>query len=371
MTRALSTLHVDTGREFRGGQRQVGFLLRGLAQRGHRVRLVVPPGAPLVARLEDAPGVEVVELAMRGELSIAAARRVGRMLRDESWDLLHTHTPHGISLAHFARRLGGRIPLVAHRRVDFPLKRNPGARLKKRWPDRWIAVSGGVRDQLVRDGIEASRIDVIHSALDPERTSALLSRDEIRAELGLAPGDVAIGTVGALADHKGQRTLIDAVATLGARTPAPRLFVVGIGELRDELEGRARERGIGSRVHFLGQREDVPDLLVGWDVFVFPSRSGEGSPAALKEALAAGVPTIASDLVAHAEIGVPEDDLFTAGDASTLRARLERVLRDPAAALARAAALRPLAARFHPDTLVDQTLAVYASVLQTERAGTG
>ena len=313
MTRPPSTLHIDTGRDFRGGQRQVAFLLRGLAAREHRVRLVVPPGAPLVARLEDDRGVEVVELPMRGEFSVGAARAIGRMLRSESWDLLHTHTPHGISLAHFSRRLGKRIPLVAHRRVDFPLKRNPGALLKKRWPDRWVAVSGGVRDQLVRDGIEASRVDVIHSALDPERTTALSSRSEVRAELGLAQDDVAIGTVGALADHKGQRTLIDALAALESCNPPPRLFFVGIGELRDELERRARERGVGGRVHFLGQREDVPDLLVGWDLFVFPSRSGEGSPAALKEALAAGVPTIASDLVAHAEIGVPAQDLFVAG----------------------------------------------------------
>ena len=146
MTRKPATLHIDTGREFRGGQRQVGFLLRGLAARGHRVRLVVPPGAPLVARLEDEEGIEVVQLPMRGEFSISAARSIGRMLRQEEWELLHTHTPHGISLAHFSRRLsrriGRRIPLVAHRRVDFPLKRNPGAQLKKRWPER---VDRGVR----------------------------------------------------------------------------------------------------------------------------------------------------------------------------------------------------------------------------------
>ncbi len=363
MSRRPAVLHIDSGREFRGGQRQVAFLLRGLAARGHRVRLVVPPGAPLVARLEDAEGVEVVELPMRGEFSVGAARSIGQSLREEDWDLLHTHTPHGISLAHFSRRLGRRVPLVAHRRVDFPLKRNPGARLKKRWPDHWIAVSGGVRDQLVRDGIEGSRIDVIHSALDPERTTALSTRAEVRAELGLADDDIAIGTVGALADHKGQRTLIDALARLGDVGAAPRLYFVGIGELRDELERRARDHGLAARVHFLGQREDVPDLLVGWDVFVFPSRSGEGSPAALKEALAAGTPTIASDLVAHAEIGVPHEDLFVAGDAAMLGARLERVLGDLDGAVRRAAALRGLAARFHPDTLVEDTLAVYQKVL--------
>ena len=227
-------------------------------------------------------------------------------------------------------------------------------------------MSGGVRDQLKMDGIDEMRIDVIHSALDPARMSALSeSRGSSRTSWASRRSEIAIGTVGALADHKGQRTLIDAFASLGGPKRRRRGSTSWASASCATSSSAAPAIAASARgCTSSGQREDVPDLLVGWDAFVFPSRSGEGSPAALKEALAAGVPTIASNLVAHAEIGVPEEDLFVAGDAAMLRERLERLLSDSDAALARAAELRPLAARFHPDTLVEETLAVYAKVLE-------
>lgn len=365
MSERLATIQIDSGFDMRGGQRQVLFLSRGLAALGHRVLVVTPRGAPLAAAVRREARLELMELPLRGELSVGAANRLAKIMRGERFDLIHTHTPHAISLAHLSRRLGRRPMLVAHRRVAFPLKRNPFARWKRRWPDHWIAVAGSVRDQLVRDGIDAAKISVVASCLDPDRRQPQRSREEMRAELDLAPGTIAVGAVGHLAAHKGHRVLLDALGRLGATSRQWVLCLVGDGELRDDLVEHARRLGLGPKVRFLGWREDVPDLLAALDLFLFPSISGEGSPAALKEAMAIGVPILASDLDAHREVGLEQDDLFPCGRAADLATRLAALLDDPEGARRRSASLVRLAGRFTPEALVEQTLSVYHRLLRT------
>ncbi|HET6278223.1 MAG TPA: glycosyltransferase, partial [Candidatus Polarisedimenticolia bacterium] len=174
---------------------------------------------------------------------------------------------------------------------------------------------------------------------------------------------IALGAVGHLAAHKGHRVLLDA---LGLIEPSPRpwiLYLVGDGELRDELVSRARALGLERQVRFLGWREDVPDLLGAFDLFLFPSISGEGSPAALKEALVMGVPTLASDLDAHRELGLEPNELFACGEASDLAAKLAALLDDTERPRLRGTAGTRLAGRFTPETMVEQTLSIYRRLL--------
>lgn len=363
MPERLATIHIDSGSEMRGGQRQALFLSRGLAALGHRVLVVTPTGAPLASAVRREERLESVELPMRGELSPRAARSLAKIMRANRIDLIHTHTPHAISLAHLSRRLGRRPPLVSHRRVAFPLKRNPFARWKRRWPDHWIAVAGSVRDQLETDGVDRARISVVASCLDPARRQPGRPRDAMRAELGLAPDTIAIGTVGHLAAHKGHRVLLDALGLVQATSCRWILFLVGDGELRSDLLAQARALGLDQQVHFLGWREDVPDLLGALDLFVFPSISGEGSPAALKEALVMGLPILASDLDAHREVGLEADDLFACGRAADLAPKLAGMIDDPDRARQRGATRARLAGRFTPEAMVEQTLSVYDRLL--------
>lgn len=363
MPQRLVTLQIDGGPEMRGGQRQVLFLARGLAGLGHRVLVAVRPGAPLAAAVRGDDRLQALELPMRGELSLTAARTLGTIMRSEGVDVIHAHTPHAITLAQLSRRFGRRPPLLAHRRVAFPLKGNPFARWKRRWPDRWIAVSESVREQLERDGIDRSRISIVASCLDPERLRPRRGRDEVRAELGLEPGTIAMGAVGHLAAHKGHRLLLDALGRIGPARGPWILHLVGDGELRGELLARARGLGIDRQVRFLGWREDVPDLLGAFDLFLFPSISGEGSPAALKEALAAGLPIVASDLAAHREVGLEAKEMFACGSASDLAGRLAPLIDAARHAGPRGLSATRIASRFTPETMVEQTLAIYERLL--------
>ncbi|MBN2171566.1 MAG: glycosyltransferase, partial [Candidatus Krumholzibacteriota bacterium] len=142
MSRRPRILHLDTGRELRGGQRQLAILAAGLDAEGCEQTVVLPTRAPLAARLPDSPRLRVLELPLRGELSPAALGGLRAVLKGGGFDLVHAHTAHAVTPGHLAR-LGLGTPLAAHRRVDFPLRRHPLARLKRGWPDLWIAVSQG------------------------------------------------------------------------------------------------------------------------------------------------------------------------------------------------------------------------------------
>jgi glycosyltransferase involved in cell wall biosynthesis len=128
-----------------------------------------------------------------------------------------------------------------------------------------------------------------------------LTREEAQTQLGLSDRDAFVyGTVGRLAETKGQEVLLKAFARVCEKYPKSWLIITGKGRLDSELRGLSAELNIDERVVFLGYRTDIPEVLKALDVFVLPSIA-EGLPGALLEAMAAGIPVIASRVG-----GVPE-----------------------------------------------------------------
>ena len=159
--------------------------------------------------------------------------------------------------------------------------------------------------------------------------------DGIRAEFGVSADAPVVGTVGRLVERKGHDELLHAFARVTDSVSDAQLLVVGHGPERSSLEATARELGIEGQVHFTGGREDVPALLDAMDLFAFPSY-WEGLPGALQEAMAAGLPTVATrvdgtdELVTHGETGL----LVPAKDPAPLADAIERLLTDTEAARA-------------------------------------
>lgn len=374
----MRTLHLDTGREDRGGQRQLSLLVQGLAAMGQRPTVMLPTGAPLVDRLRAATGVQLLQGPLAGELSLAALPALVRLLRRERFALVHAHTAHAVTALHVARAwsgLGATLPLVAHRRVDFPLGRHALARRKRTWPDAWIAVSETVRQQLLRDGVDSGRVFVVPSAVDPTRLRPRQSRAAMRRQLAVGESTPLLLTVGQLVEHKGHRVALEALAaarSADVRGPAAAAVwvVAGEGPLLPALRADAARAGLGDAVRWLGPREDVADLLQAVDLLLFPSVSGEGSPAAPKEAMLAGVPVLASDLSACRELGLVDAARVPVGDVAAWAARLDAALRAPAELGLAVAAHRRHAERFTPQALCAATVTVYETVAdRLARAG--
>jgi glycosyltransferase involved in cell wall biosynthesis len=173
---------------------------------------------------------------------------------------------------------------------------------------------------------------------------------------------IVVGNVARLAEQKGHRDLIAAAPAVLERHPDARFAVAGDGELRAELEALARP--LGEQFTFLGERDDVPDLLASFDVFAYPSRF-EGLCLAVIEAQAAGVPVVATPVGGIVENVVDGKTglLVPPRDPVALAGAIVRILDDPELARALAERARPrVRERYTRQRMVERTLALYDSI---------
>ncbi len=364
----LTVLHLNTEMGWRGGEAQTLFLAAGLERRGIRSLVVAPPGSALAARAA-ATGLQVRPLPMHGEWDLAAAWRLAGIAGRERVDLLHYHTAHATSIGALARLRAGKRRAVAARRVSFPLRGAVLSRLKYTLgADRVIAVSEAIRRSLIKQGLHADRVVTIHSGIDPRRFEGG-DRTRFRTPTTAAPlawpaDAFLVGTVGHLAAHKGFDLFLEAAAAAARRLPLARFVVVGVGKEERDLRKRAAALGIGERVWFTGFRDDMPDVLAGLDLFALASRGGEGSPAVLKEAMAAGVAVVATaldgvgEIIEDAEHGV----LTPPGDAPALARAIVRLAADRPFRERLVDGARRRADEFTIDRMVDRTRDVYAAL---------
>jgi len=351
----------------RGGEVQTLGLVRRLVEGGVPCLLAGRRDGALLKRSADL-GLEVVSLPMRGEFDLASAAAIRRLAKGSRAKILHCHTAHALGIALWATLgLSPRPAIVASRRVSFPL-RGAASRWKYRRADAVVAVSGEVRSALLAQGLDPSRVITIHSGVDLDRFRDPPSQEASRALFGIPPQAAAVGVVGALVEHKGHGELLRAAAGLRGLGLPVLLVFAGDGILEDALSRQAAELDIDTR--FLGYVDEPPQLYPALDVLAMPSLSGEGSPGAIKEAAAAGVPVLATDVSGTAEIlrdGV-EALLVPPGDPERLKEGLRRLLTDPSLARALAEAARERVREFSMDRMARAHVELYGSLSKENRA---
>lgn len=229
-------------------------------------------------------------------------RRFGMIfsfLKRGHFDLLHTHGYVSDIIGILSATIL-KIPTIAtcHGFIENDRKLalyNGFDRLVLRFSDRIIAVSADIKKNLIEYGIEENRIRTIPNSVktDIDEGSFLSHKQETRQHVGLSERDFVLGYVGRLSPEKGIRHLINAVA-LARRGGCPaKLFIIGEGSEKDELRVFARKEELKDHVVFAGFQSDVAQVFPAMDVFVLPSLT-EGTPMALLEAMAHGIPVIAS-----------------------------------------------------------------------------
>jgi glycosyltransferase involved in cell wall biosynthesis len=242
-------------------------------------------------------GVPVTMLRYTSHRFDATLRDLVKLIRTRGVAVLHTHEFFMNTLGLMASWLTG-VPLVAtvHGRNYYSdrARRRVMCRLVGTFASRLVTVSEANKHFLTeRVGIPPRRIQVIPNGvpLDDRPPAATLSA--LRESVGLDQHHRVVGTVGSLYPVKGHKYLIDAAPSVLGRFPQTVFVIVGQGGLRGELEAHAARLGITAHLRFLGHREDVHDLLSIYDIFILPSLS-EGMPLALLEAMAAGLPAVAT-----------------------------------------------------------------------------
>jgi glycosyltransferase involved in cell wall biosynthesis len=336
-------------------------------------------------------GVPVFSLGCRGLRDLpAGVARLRRRLRAARPDVVHSHLWAANVIGRVAGRLAG-IPVVSsvHNPDHEPEAWEDGADVS-RWKrqlslslDRWTARMGCARMVAVSDyvrgcahrrlGFPVERIELLYNPIDTEALASppARGRAELLRECGLGDDSVVLLNVGRVSPQKGLIHAVRAMPTVLARHPSAHLVCAGPtsdAAWLEKLKGEARALGVGARVHFLGARRDVADLLRACDLFVFPSLY-EGLGIALIEAMAAGRACVATRTGPIPEVVTDGENgwLVPPGDADKLAGAVCALLDDPARREAMGRAALSALARFQPQAAADELARIYESVVAGAR----
>lgn len=357
-------MHLESGRHLYGGAEQVRYLIQGLEAEGIENLLVCPRDSEIAAA---APAARVIELPMGGDLDVLLPARLKAAIRTHRPAILHVHSRRGADAAGgwSARSTG--VPAVLTRRVDNR-ELAPWARLKYSPYRAVVAISSAVEDELLNHvGLDAARVFKIPSAVDSKRYRPASAHDQLAATLGLPPRALIIGVVAQLIPRKGHALLFECLPELLSRYPDAHVLCFGRGPLKETLLRRLVDLELDTRVHLMGFRNDLPDLLPGLDLLVHPAER-EGLGVAVLEAMSAGVPVVAStaggltDLIDHEIHGLT----FEPGDQHGLTEAMGRLLSDAELRTQFGVAGRERAqADFSVERMSKQYLEIYNRILST------
>jgi glycosyltransferase involved in cell wall biosynthesis len=327
----------------RGGlERMVLELVKFQHRQGHNCQVVCLYSCGSLAHELDELGIAVSVCGKRDGLDLQALARARRMVRTHATDVLHTHN----AVAHYQAVLatcGLDLQQVINTRHGMGLNRRARRRewLYRRALSRTntvVTVCEAARsDAILRGIVPSAKACVVPNGISVEafQTASRIMNDRLLRMLKLPEKTRVIGTVGRLNWTKDQASLIRAFRVVHKQAPDTALVLVGDGELRAELQQCASEQGVSDSVHFLGDRNDVRELLQGLDLFVLSSRS-EGYSMALLEASAAALPIIATDVGGNGEIVRDESTgrLIPADNPQILAEAILALLREPERAMA-------------------------------------
>jgi glycosyltransferase involved in cell wall biosynthesis len=292
--------------------------------------------------------------------------RLYRYLREERIDLLHTHMFGSNVWGTLVGRLA-RVPAIVAQEHTWsyegqPLRKLLDGQFVGRFANRFVAVSEADRQRMIAlEKVKPHKTAVIPAALvQHQRVSGL----DARAEFGIPSDAPLVGTAVSMRAQKALDVLVDAFAELLGPLPDAHLLLVGDGERRGEIEAHVRKRGVGERVHFTGDRWDVPDFIAAFDVSALSS-DFEGTPLFVFESMAQGKPVVATavgglrEVIEDGRSGV----LVPPQDPPALARALEALLRDPERREAIAAAGRERLRDFTLDRAAERFDALYREVL--------
>lgn len=367
----VKILYLITELEMGGAQQALFRLLSGLdRERFQPVVACLYNGRGEVGRQITQLGIRVIDVRMARKWRWDALWRLNQLIREERPIMLHASMYHANILGRLFGRLNS-IPIiiVSRRTQDFGGQwRRWINRFLANWSDRTIVVSEKVRETEIRQtNLPSEKVLTINNGIDIRNFQILhpALREDIRRDLGIPDNSVVIGSVGRLQKVKGYSKLLSAMQIVNKSYPEVYLVIVGEGDQRKALEQQALLQGLTKNVVFTGLRLDIPKVLMAFDMFALASET-EGFPNAILEAMAAGLPVVATDVGGVPELILDKQTgfLVKSGDIRALAQALTSLINDPHLRhqLAKAGQRR-IAQHFTIDQTIQKTVSLYDQLL--------
>lgn len=290
--------HLDTETEWRGGQQQAIYLIEGLVKKAVPLILICRKDSKLYdyAKKNKIP---TETLPLLTEYDIFSALKLRKLIKKHKAKLLHCHNSHALGLAILTKFFID-IPVLASRRVDFPLKKNifSSYKYKSSKLNKLICISDNIRKIVSKSNIPEKKLITIRSAIDITKANRVGDSRNVDPEL--SPSAFVIGTVAALTGHKDYPTLIKAAEIVLKNKADVKFVAIGDGKLKDKLTELVKSRGLQDKFILMGYKSNVYDYLKRFNIFVLASKL-EGLGTSVLDALSCGKAIVATNAG-----GIPE-----------------------------------------------------------------
>ena len=328
MAGALRILHTESSKGWGGQENRTINELITMRDRGHTLAVLSRPGARILERAKEL-GFETFAVDMRGAIDFPNMLRLRGVIKRFGADIVNAHSSRDTQLAGMAARtLSHRPRIVRTRHLALPITSKFTYSVL---PDHVVTVSKYVENYLVEAGVPRAGITTIPTGVDFGRYDRSAVQGNLREELKLAADTLLVGTVAILRAKKGHAEILNAAPEVLKRFPKAHFVFAGDGPQTENLKTRIAADGLEDRIHLLGLRRDVTNVLASLDVFVLPTHQ-EALGTAFIEAGAMGVPAVASNVDGVPEVVLDGQTgfLVPAQDGKALIEPICRLLGDPA-----------------------------------------
>lgn len=314
--RPLKVIHIIGGGEFGGAEKHILNLAGAVDPQAVELTVCCLFSAPFVETAAGA-GINALAVPMGSKADFGVVKKLAGLIQSGEYDIVHTHGVRANLLGRLAARQAGKKKVVTtvhsllERDYQGAITRfaNSMAERSTRFlTSHFIAVSQGLKDRLVKGGISANRITVIHNGILLDEIRPSDAAAVIKEKLSIKDA-VLVGIVARLHAVKGHRYFIEAAEEVQRQRPGTRFLIVGDGPYRTVLKKLAGGTGINDRITFTGFVEDVYTLMAALDLLVISSL-WEGFGLTAIEAMTLGVPVVATEVgglpevVRHGETGL-------------------------------------------------------------------
>ncbi len=305
----LRILHTESSMGMGGQEYRVLEEACGMAKRGHEVIVAIPKGSQM-APLAQQKKIAIEFTASRKTAWISLVVTYLRIIRRYRIQVVNTHGSLDSWTASVAGRLSSLKPIIIR-------TRHKSTPISQTWRHQWLYkhLPHGVmttsarirRDLITRQTLDPSRTFSVPTGVDLGIFDVTHTHKDLREEFGIGKECIVLGTVAFLRDYKGIHLCLEAVESLRHKFPALRFLIAGDGPESSRLREKVNVLGIQKYVHFAGFRSDVNRVLASLDIFVLPSTAGEGVPQAIIQAMAMGVPVVATSIGGIPEVVIHEE----------------------------------------------------------------